>query len=59
MLKAAAGTPVILTLMAGPARAGYNDMGVYLPGASFLPDCEAPPPEPPRYNPQDCEHGAP
>ncbi len=59
VLRAAASAPVILTLMAGPARAAYNGEGVYFPGASFAPDCEAPPPEPPRYNPQDCEHGQP
>ena len=57
VLKAAAGTPVILTLMAGPARAGYNDMDEYIEGMSFTPDCLVPPPEPPRYNPEDCEHG--
>ncbi len=54
VLKAAASAPVILTLMAGPARAGYNQQGEYIPGASFLPDCEVPPPLPPRYNPDEC-----
>ena len=54
ILKAAASTPVILTLMAGPVRAEYDDMGVYHPGESFAPDCEIPPPDPPRYNPEGC-----
>ena len=55
MLKAAASAPVILTLMAGSARAGYISTGQYVEG-SVNSDCAVPPPEPPRYNPEDCPH---
>jgi hypothetical protein len=59
VLKAAASAPVILTLLAGPARAGYDPQtGMYEAGMSFEPECEVPPPDPPRYNPEDCDHPA-
>ena len=49
VLRAAAGAPVILTLMAGPAHAIYNEDGTeYFPGLSMPPDCDVAPQDPPR-----------
>ena len=54
VLLAAASAPVILTLMAGPAHAIYNEEGEYFAGLSMPPDCGVAPENPPRYRPDLC-----